>query len=206
MAKSKSTDDRKRNFATELYLDSGHPEWLNILKDSHIPIFVSPLHDKDLKENGEPVKPHHHIMVMYEGKKSKDQVRDFFDTFGGHGLLVVESVRGMARYLCHLDDPDKYQYDISDVKCFGGADYAHIIGLASDKYKAIKEMKDFINETGIINYCDLFDYAADERYDWFRILCDSGTLVIKEYMKSKKWAMVSGAGTCYEEVSNHHDD
>lgn len=203
---TKSKDDRKRNFATELYLDSGNPEWLNILKDSHIPIFVSPLHDKDKKENGDFVKPHHHIMIMYEGKKSKDQVKEFIDSFNGHGLEIIGSVRGYARYLCHLDDSDKYQYDVTDVKSIGGADYFAIIGLASDKYKAIKEMKDFINETGIINYCDLFDYAADERYDWFRILCDSGTLVIKEYLKSKKWALASGVGTCYEEVENIYDD
>ena len=138
MAKTK--DDRKRNFATEIYLDSCHSDWLNILKDSHIPIFVSPLHDKDTKENGEPTKPHHHIMVMYEGKKSLDQVKDFFDSFNGHGIEIIGSVRGYARYLCHLDDPEKYQYEVTDVKSIGGADYFAIIGLASDKYKAIKEM------------------------------------------------------------------
>lgn len=47
-------------------------------------------------------------------------------------------------------------------------------------------MLDFCDDNDVLNYCDLLMYARRERFDWFRVLCDSGTYVIKEYMKSRK--------------------
>ena len=62
-----------------------------------------------------------------------------------------------------------------------------IIGLAIDKYVAIGEMMDFCDSNGIRSYASLMSYARDQRMDWFRVLCDCGTMVIKEYLKSRSW-------------------
>ena len=187
MAASKKAETRFRNFATVVYPESAPENWLEILSDEKIPTFVSPLHDKDINPGGEPKKLHYHVMVMFEGKKSQDQVSELFSAFGGVGVEIVKSMRGYARYLCHMDNPEKAQYDQGQVKCFGGADYPSAVGLAIDKYIAIKEMIAFCDEMGILSYSDLLQYCAEERFDWFRILCDSGTIVMKEYLKSKYW-------------------
>ena len=187
MAKSK--DLRVRNYACVVYPDSVKtPEnWVDLLGDEKIPIFISPLHDKDIDPQNQPKKPHYHVMVMFEGNKTVEQVSEIFDKVGGVGLEIVKSKRGYARYLCHLDNPEKAQYDQGKVKCFGGADYPDTIGLAVDRYIAIQQMILFCDESGIVSYSDLLEYCSVERFDWFRILCDSGTIVMKEYLKSKYW-------------------
>lgn len=187
MSVKKSVDSRARNFYTCVYPDSAPDNWLDILSDYLIPCFVSPIHDKDINPTGEPKKPHYHVMVMFEGKKSVEQIQEIFNSIGGVGLDVVKSVRGYARYLCHLDNPEKAQYLPDDVKSFCGADYMGIIGLPIDKYKSIGEMMDFIIDSEISAYADLLVYARQFRPDWFRVLCDSGTYVIKEFIKSVSW-------------------
>lgn len=187
MATEKTRDLRQRNFCTEVYPESAAEDWQDKLASLCIPAFISPLHCDDKNPNGEPKKAHYHIILMFEGKKSLEQVREVISTFGGVGCQGINSIRGYARYLCHLDNPEKAQYKPEDVRSFGGADYIATIGLPTDKYKAIREMKQFIEDNDIYAYCDLFDYACDERPDWFRTLCDNGTVVIKEYLKSKSW-------------------
>lgn len=183
----KKTDTRARNFATIVYPDSAPETWQEILSQQFIPAFISPLHDKDTNPTGETKKPHYHVILMFEGKKSVEQVNEIFNLIGGVGCEKVNSIRGYARYLCHLDNPEKAQYEQSEVRSMGGADYVGTIGLVIDKYKAISEMIDYCKENNIISYSDLLEYCRLERFDWFRVLCDNGTVVMKEYLKSKSW-------------------
>lgn len=182
-----NTTLRVRNFATVVYPESAPDNWQEILAEQFIPSFISPLHDKDINPTGEPKKAHYHVMLMFEGKKSKEQVQEIFNMIGGVGCEVVNSIRGYARYLCHLDNPEKHQYSIDDVRALCGSDYSGTIGLAIDKYKAIREMIAFCDEFNIYSYSDLLKYCSTERMDWFRVLCDNGTLVMREYLKSKDW-------------------
>lgn len=180
-------DTRTRNFATVVYPESAPEDWLHILGEAKIPAFVSPFHNLDINPTGEVKKEHYHVMVMFEGKKSTEQVLELFSQIGGVGCEQVQSIRSYARYLCHLDNPDKTQYSPDDVLQFGGADYIQIIGLATDKYKAIGEMIDFCEDHDIYSYSLLLRLCREEHHDWFRILCDSGTIVMKEYLKSRRW-------------------
>ena len=180
---------RFRNFATVVYPDSVNtPEhWRSILEDFKTPILISPFHDQDLNVTGEPKKPHYHVLISFEGMKSPDQVKDLFDQVGGVGLETVNSLRGYARYLCHLDNPDKHQYCPSDVQQLSGADFFEIIALPSDRYGLIGEMIDYCQAELVFSYASLLIYARSYREDWFRILCDSATIVMKEFLKSLRW-------------------
>ena len=187
MAEKSKGARRARNFATVVYPESAPENWLEILGEQKIAAFVSPLHNLDVNPTGEVKKEHHHVILMFEGKKSDDQVKEIFDQIGGVGLEVVQSIRGYARYLCHLDNPEKTQYLEDDVICFGGADYPGTIGLAIDKYKCISEMIEFCVQNDIYSYSELLEYSMEHRFDWFRILCDCGTVVVKEYLKARSW-------------------
>lgn len=178
---------RTRNYATIVYPDSAPENWQEILSDQLVPAFISPFHDKDLNPDGKEKKPHWHVMIMYEGVKTIEQASEVFDKIGGVGCEVVQSLRGYSRYLCHLDNPEKHQYSSEQVRSLCGADYAGSIGLVTDKYKAIGEMIDFCVEFNIISYSELLEYCRMNRFDWFRVLCDNGTVVMKEYLKSKSW-------------------
>ena len=188
MAEKKSSGrGRTRNFATVVYPDSAPENWQEILAEQFVPAFISPLHDKDVNPDGEIKKPHWHVMLMYDGVKTLEQAQEVFAKIGGVGNEVVQSQRGYARYLCHMDNPEKFQYSAEDVRSMCGADYTSSIGLITDKYKAIGEMIDYCMENGIVSYSDLLEYCRMERFDWFRVLCDNGTVVMKEYLKSKSW-------------------
>lgn len=189
MPQKKANDTRKRNFATVVYPESAPDGWRETLAGYFVPAFVSPLHDRDINAAGnEPKKAHYHVMVMFEGKKSDEQVKAIFDSIGGVGLESVASLRGYARYLCHLDNPEKAQYNPSDVVSLNGSDYSYTIGIVADKYKAVREMIAFCRDNGIVSYAQLLEYAAVEQDSWFRVLCDSGTVVMKEYLKSVSWS------------------
>lgn len=187
---------RPRNYATVVYPESAPEDWMEILSMEHVPVFVSPLHDQDTDPGKEPKKPHYHVMVMFEGHKDPETVRGMFEKIGGVGLETVQSIRGYARYLCHLDNPEKAQYDTEQVRCMGGADYAATIGLPLDRYKLIGEMLDYCEDenNGIGSYYDLLLFCREYRADWFRILCDSGTYVMKEYFRSRRVYKNDGLG------------
>lgn len=186
---------RTRNFATVVYPDSAPPEWLSILQEQFIPGFVSPLHDADINPGGESKKPHYHVLITYDSLKTCEQAKQVFDKIGGVGCEVVQSIRGYARYLCHLDNPEKAQYSKDAVVCLSGADYASVIGLASDKYKALAEMEEFCERYNVFSFYALSRYASLHRTDWSRILKDCGAVYMREYLNSRKWSIENGYGS-----------
>lgn len=184
---------RTRNYATVVYPESAPEGWQDILASKFVPAYISPLHDMDLNPTGEKKKEHYHVILAFEGVKTPEQAQEIFDCIGGVGCERVNSLRGYARYLCHLDNPEKAQYDQGQVRCLCGADYSGTIGLAIDKYKAIGEMIDYCQLNDIYSYAELLEYCRSERFDWFRVLCDNGTVVVKEYLKSRYWTAKSEA-------------
>lgn len=181
----KKVDARYRNFGCVVYPESAPDDWMDIVSSYHVPAFISPIHDSDLNPVGnEHKKDHYHVMFMYEGKKSRSQIEQVFSSFGGVGCEVINSIRGYARYLCHLDNPEKHQYNPEDVKAFAGADYHGICSLAIDKYNTVGEMMDYCKLNQIYSFSSLCLYAKDYRFDWFRILCDNGAFIMREYLKT----------------------
>lgn len=185
--KKTSGTGRTRNYATVVYPESAPENWQQILEEEFVPAFISPLHNQDINPTGETKKPHYHVIIMFDSTKTSDQANAIFKKIAGVGCEKVNSIRGYARYLCHLDNPEKYQYPQEEVRSMCGADYPATIGLITDKYKAIGEMIDFCELNNIISYSELLKYCRMERFDWFRVLCDNGTIVMKEYLKSKEW-------------------
>ena len=186
--KKSSGSGRTRNFATVIYPDSAPSDWIEKLTMSFVPSLISPLHDKDLNPDKTIKKPHYHVLLLFQGVKTLEQAKEIFDSIGGVGCEKVTSIRGYARYLCHLDNPDKAQYSPQNVTCLNGADYNNIIGLVTDKYKVISEIIDYCELNSIESYADLLIYCKDSKFEWFRVLCDNGTMVVKEYLKSRTWS------------------
>lgn len=188
MKNKESVTKRYRTYATVVYPESAPENWMDILAESKIPCVISPLHDQDLNPGGEKKKPHHHVVLCYDSPKNEVDALMLFAQIGGVGCERVQSKRGYVRYLCHLDNPEKHQYSVDDVIAYGGVDFFDIIDLPTDRYKAIDEMMDFADMHENYLYRDLVRYARAYRRDWFRVLCDSGTFVIKEYLKSCSYA------------------
>lgn len=119
--------------------------------------------------------------------KTDEQAKEIVEIINEVGYQKVNSLRAHTRYLCHLDNPEKAQYDIADIIALGGADYQQLTSSPSDKYGAIREMVEFCKSNKIYCYSELLEYAMQTREDWFIILCDNGTYVMNEYLKSRSW-------------------
>lgn len=112
---------KTRNWAFVVYPESAPERWQGILADTHIPAFISPLHDRDSDENGVLKKAHFHVVIMADGPITKKRADEIIAPFcGTKSAEYIKSLRGYVRYLAHLDNPDKAQYDPTDIVALGG--------------------------------------------------------------------------------------
>lgn len=179
-----------RNFTAIVYPESAVEGWRDILKELHISFLVSPLHDLDLNDDGQPKKAHYHIMLFFEGNKSDKQIIDIFDSIGAvytRKTMVVNSKRNMARYMCHLDEDDKPIYDTSAVYTYG-VDYIQLVNAPSDKYIILDEIQEFCDRYDIISFYVLMKYCKAYRPDWAIVIRDMSTIYIDNWLKSRKWS------------------
>ncbi len=187
MAKEKK-NDRTRNWTIVVYPDSAPKNWRDILDEEHIQWVESPLHDKDLTGAGETKKPHWHVLLAYDGVKAFDQVRELTERINCPIPQKCASARSLVRYMAHLDDPNKAQYDKNLIIGHGGIDVDEMLKPRSAmRYSMIKEMIDYVIKADVVEFLDLMEYAMQAHYeDWFPLLCDSSAFVIDKVIKSNR--------------------
>lgn len=191
MAEKKSRgSDRTRNWTFVLYEDSAPTNWRDMLDDEHIEWVESPWHDKDINADGEPKKKHKHILLLFGGVKSYEQVKDVTDKLHCPIPQRCHNAKAMVRYMAHLDNPEKAQYDVSEIRGHGGVDLAELLRpSSSERYSLLREMIAFVKAHNVTEFKDLMDYAAAERFDdWFPLLCDNSAYVVGQYIKSQRHA------------------
>ena len=185
----KQADVKSREWWCVVYPDSAPVNWRELVQETFLEAFISPLHDKDLNVDGTTKKAHYHVVLAWPGPTTYTNAKNIMAQFNGviHPKKVG-TLRGVCRYLCHLDNPEKAQYSPDDVICYNGADWHTVINLQSDKYIAIEEMQEFCSKYKITSFMQLNTYArVHRRADWFRTLCDSGSYIMREYCKSLQW-------------------
>lgn len=192
MASSKSTSDketRTRTWTCVLYPDSVPENWKDLIDDMHIEWIESPLHDSDKNATGEFKKPHWHILLVFGGVKAYEQVKELTDALNAPIPERCHNAKAMVRYMAHLDNPDKAQYNISDIKPHGGVDLSEMLRpSSSERYTIISEMITYVKGTRITEFQDLMDYARQNEFDrWFPLLCDNSAYVVNQYIKSQKY-------------------
>lgn len=189
MATEKSRgSDRTRAWAVVVYPDSAPENWQQLIDDQHIEWVESPLHEFDTNPTGEVKKPHYHVLLMFGGVKSYEQVCDFIKPLNCPIPQRCHNAKAAVRYMAHLDNPDKFQYDVGSIKAHGGVDLAELLRpSSSERYTLIDEMAEYVKENHITEFQDLFDYARKEKRDsWFPLLCDNSAYVVGQYIKSQR--------------------
>lgn len=198
------TQSRSRIWATIIYPESAPENFRDLITDSGIPCYLSPLHCDDVNETtGEKNKLHHHLIAKYDTMKSPDQFKEFANTIGGVGAERVHSFRAAARYLCHLDNPDKARYDASNVLAFNGiGDYATAV-MSSEEVECeidqvVREILLFCRENVPLirnNFSRLVDYAMDNNPEWFRHLRRDCAYIVEKKLKSAAYDAKETANT-----------
>lgn len=183
---SKTT--RTRNWTFIVYPDSAPENWRELLDDLHLEWVESPLHSMDLNPTGEPKKPHFHVLILFNGNKTYEQVIEISSSINSTIPQQCHNAKSLVRYMAHLDNPEKHQYSSSDIKSHGGVEIADLLKpTASEKYTLISEIIKHLQDNKITEFQDLVDYALAERFDdWFPLLCDGSTIMLSAYIKSAR--------------------
>lgn len=195
---SRSGDGRVRNWTFVLYPESAPSDWRERLDSLHIQWVESPLHQFDTNANGEVKKAHYHVLLIFPGKKSYEQIFQITDSLHCPRPERCLDAQGLVRYMAHMDNPEKYQYSASEIVGHGGVDVSEYLKPTSgQRYQLIAEMADFISENGVTEFKQLFDYARVHKFDsWFPLLCDNSTYVLNVYIRSiRESSRISGSGT-----------
>ena len=196
-------DSRSRVWTSLVYADSAPDNWRDLLDSQHVAWVESPYHDKDINPTGEPKKPHWHIMLVFEGKKSYDQILEIIDCLNGTIPQRVNNQRSMTRYFAHIDNPEKAQYNITDIICHGGLDIGDLLTIGSaQKQEYISQMIQYVKENNICEFYEIMDYAREYNNDWFNVLCFQCAYVIEKYIKSNR----SRSIRILNEIANSRED
>lgn len=147
---------RSSNWLFCVYPDSLPDDWLDYIESTHVQTCISPIHDRDKNPTGDDKKSHYHVLVRFESLKSLEQVKEQYQYLNGTIPIICQSVRGSIRYFCHLDNPEKAQYKVEDIKVLNGFDVSEVNKPTDTQvYKTIKDIVKYIADNNICYYIDL---------------------------------------------------
>lgn len=189
---------KKRHWAFVAYPESLPKDWVEQLRLTGLKTAISPLHDRDVYEDGEqkglPKKPHYHVIVCYEGPVTANNVGNMTKRLNATIPIPLDSVRGMYRYLTHDDHPDKVQYDKADILTLNGFNILDFVEMTkSEVTKYIRDIRRFICDNDITEYAALLDILDEGTCippEWFEVAV-THTLLFTGYLRSRRY-MVTG--------------
>lgn len=173
---------RSKNFMTLAYPESiSKFDLIDFLDSLCISYLVSPIHDLDITDDGLLKKSHWHVVLIFDSLKSVNQVRDLLDS-RLVGCEIVNSLESYARYLTHMDNPDKAQYSQSGVVAHG-VNFSELVNRKEDRYTAFERIVDYIVDNNITSFAKLLFYARKNDPAMFRSLVDN-SYTAREFIKS----------------------
>jgi hypothetical protein len=188
------------------YEDSLDPNWRVELEELCVSGMISPCHDKDVWSDqdelqatyeerhrldypiiaGEPKKPHWHLMLCFTSDKSQRQFDEIVKPLGFVRTQRTADRNAMARYFCHLDQPDKYRYAVSDCEFLGAYDPGDTM---SPKWAEGKYVWHEILEIarGYEYFCDFIEYVQlDESYMDFLLKHGNAVNILRASIEDRR--------------------
>lgn len=159
MAK-KPSQVKGRIWALLVYPESAPEGWRERLKQSGVQGFISPLHDKDIKEETEEEKKKHwHVGLVFSGPTSLSAVSEMAKQLNSPAPQRMRDVKGLYDYFSHKNNPEKYQYDEAEIECFNGFDISKYVTSKStgERLELRRSINALIKKEDICEYCDLID-------------------------------------------------
>lgn len=199
----KAADDkRNRNWTVILYPENLTSDWEIKLQSIGAQIMLSPCHDKDLKEDGTTKKKHYHAILMFSVKKSGSQISGMLKSVFGesNGSIIgvanitaenciIHNIFAATRYLAHMDNPEKAQYNPGEIRGLNGADVMSKLKITeSETQDIILAMQNFVDDNDITEFCDLARAASSDR-EWYRVLT-SKYMFFEKYIRSRKFQQI----------------
>jgi len=181
-------DDRVCNWLIEVYPESAPENWRDIIDATHIEWVEGPLHNKDVNPDGEIKKAHWHLTLLYPGKQRFETVKELTDKLHAPIPIKCKSVKGSIRYMVHKDNPEKAQYNWSDIKCHGGADLDALCAPThTERLAILKDMVQFIKINHITEFQTMAEYTSENNTEWFNVMMNFSTMSIQACISSNRY-------------------
>lgn len=197
--KQSEPPNKSKYFCCLLYPDSTTYDVDFVIKSlakEHLSFAVSPIHDRDIDDDGSPKKAHFHLLLAYSSATTLNNIKGWFKACGMpesdlHSVRVCASGVGYFRYLTHKDDPDKVQYDDKDIRVFNDCNeiFKKFANTESDKISKLVRIFHIVDELNTISFHTLIQYLMLNQVDLFKMVASSSALAIcvKEYQRSLEY-------------------
>ena len=204
MEKIRNPPSKSKYFCCVLWLDSSTYHIDKIIKslaEQHLTFAISPIHDRDVEDDGSPKKEHFHILLAYSSATTLNNIRGWFKVCGLpesdlHSVRVCASGVGYFRYLTHKDNPEKAQYKSEDIRIFNDYDeiFKKFANTDSDKVSKLVRIFQIVDELNTISFHNLIQYLMLNERDLFKMITSSSALAIcvKEYQRSLEYDLKNG--------------
>lgn len=186
---NRPTKAKARNFAFILYPESLPDNWKELLESLDIPMAISPLHDKDVREiseadmtpeelatvkNGGKLykKPHYHVLYINPNPVTVDSVRKKIQRKLGEKTIshveIVDGVKSYYDYLSHHSKDaiakNKHEYDPGSIIRLNNFDIDRYIVLdEAQKADVLNMLLTIIKKEKLENMIDLEDFVEENR-------------------------------------------
>lgn len=199
MAKPREPPNKSKYFCCILYPDSSTYDVDKIIKSlasEHFTFAVSPIHNRDVEDDGSQKKGHYHLLLAYSSATTLNNIRGWFNACGLpesdlHSVRVCSSGIGYFRYLTHKDNPEKAQYDDKDIRIFNDFDeiFKKFANTESDKLYKLVRIFQIVDELKTISFHNLLQYLMLNERELFKMVTSSSALAIcvKEYQRSLEY-------------------
>jgi len=183
-----NNDKRARHFSFIAYPENiKKAELIDILSRECKQFAISPLHDSDMNADETQKKPHWHIYLYFDGKKNLNQVNEIAKKCKGVFSIVVNSRMALLQYFCHINNPEKAQYDISEIYAVGLNIEKEIYSPMEYNKRLRAEIHTLILNQNIVEYSALLDFLfsngdMNEHYDY---ACNH-TILFRAYLQSRR--------------------
>lgn len=168
--------------------DSLPDNYSEILSDElHLCWAESPIHNADLNGDGSQKKAHIHFILSFEGMKSFDQVLEITNLLHCPIPQKCRNARSLVRYFIHLDNPEKHQYKMEDIKTHGGFEIEEYFRKSEAETRTItKEILQFCYDNNINEFCELAEIVLQmNNDDWFDAVIRKQSVFFSLYLKSR---------------------
>ena len=177
-----------------VYPESAAKNWKEKLRLLGCEIAISPLHDKDLwthdspeildEETGEVIeekgsrykcgdrkKSHYHCIIKFDKTISYKEANKIIRAItNGPYLQKCMSLKGQYEYFTHMNNPEKYQYEKSEIERYNGF---IIEATQTDRIIMIDEIGRVIEEKGFLDLGEVRKHYEGQ-YEYINVIALKG--------------------------------
>lgn len=188
MPSKKKEGDKFRYWTAIAWVESVNKDYIKHFEKINQKAIISPLHDKDFDDEGNPQKPHYHVVLAYDGPTTLNNVRKLCEKLNlGTYVEPVKSIQNIINYLTHnsYKGQGKHLYNANDIQFVNC------------------ELRDFVK----YQYKEIVEYIVDHNITNFSILCKSlianSEYDLLEYVSNKSYFVNTFISSLKNEIKDN---